>query len=89
MSNSFIEGLRKSYSSKSLAFLEKYHEMEGAKYEYINEDKLANDYREIHHKLNNELMWHRNTPVPEERLNKLRDLKHFLPRHINIVLDSL
>lgn len=88
MNNSLIEDIYKGYSSKCLTFLKKYHEIEGKEYEYINEDKLANDYSEIDHKLTNELMWSRNIPIPEERLKKLRSLKDYLPLHIKIVLDS-
>lgn len=88
MSN-LIESIKKSYSSKCLTFIEKYYEMEGKEYKYKNEHEVANDYSELNMKLFNELMWHRNVPVPEERLNKLRDLKHFLRRDISLVLDSI
>lgn len=52
---------------------------------------LISAYTEAHHRIMENLMWHRNKPVPEEKLKALSGLapKGILPKSIEVVLLSI
>ncbi len=87
-----ISDINKGFNQKALDFIADMLRLDGIPvkdYPKINTDNdILKKYCDMERKITNELLWHRNRPVPQDRLDKLR-LMGSLPKCPRIILESM